>query len=172
MISKRALSWCYVVVIGVLLPTCVFSHIVYPLVEPEFSFFLLLHVLNGMLRFSGYSEGGVRLAMFVNAEWRWNSGEIRWGGRFVVDLGFRKHLFLITHVFERNHLISLRRPPIDPRQWGHLKHKNLILCFRQFWKSDGRTCGRVGGRAGSVVLLSHRNRSYSASMLHLRSALP
>ena len=43
-----------------------------------------------MSRFSINSEGGVRLGMFFYLEWWWNYIEIRSGGRFIVDLGFRK----------------------------------------------------------------------------------
>ena len=58
--------------------------------------------------FSGDSEGGVRLGMFLCVEWRWNYGEIRSGERFMVDLEFRKHYLSIIHVFEENYSISLR----------------------------------------------------------------
>ena len=53
-------------------------------------------------------EGGVGLSIAFCVDWCWNYAEIWSGGRFMVVLGDRKHLLLITHVFERNYLISLR----------------------------------------------------------------
>ena len=46
--------------------------------------------------------------MFFYVEMWWNHGKLCSGGRFMVDFGFRKHLLLITNVFERIYLISLR----------------------------------------------------------------
>ena len=71
-------------------------------------FLLLLLFSNLILGFPGNSEGGVRLGMLFYFEWWWNYAEIRFGGRFMVDLGVRKHFLSITNEFERNYLISLR----------------------------------------------------------------
>ena len=46
--------------------------------------------------------------MFLYVEWWWNFVEIRSGGRFMVDLGFRKHFVSMSNDFEMNYLISLR----------------------------------------------------------------
>ena len=57
--------------------------------------------------FLGGSGGAVGLGMFFYVEWWWNYVEIRSGGRFKADLGFRRHFLSITNDFERNYLISL-----------------------------------------------------------------
>ena len=53
----------------------------------------------------------MRLGQVFYDEWWWNYGEIRCGGRSMVDLGFRKHLLLITNDFERNYSKAQRIPP-------------------------------------------------------------
>ena len=55
-------------------------------------------------------------------------------GRFMVVLRCWTHFLLITHVFDWNHLISLRWPYIDLRRRVHLKHQNLILWCWKFWQ--------------------------------------
>ena len=69
---------------------------------------LLFHFyfLNSIRAVSGSSEMLRGWACVFDVEWIWNYNEIRSGGRFIEDLGFRKHRLSVTPVFERNYLIS------------------------------------------------------------------
>ena len=71
-------------------------------------FVFFAQFLNLICEFLDNSECGVRLGMFCYVEWWLNYVEIRSGGRFMVDLGFRTHFLSITNDFERIYLISLR----------------------------------------------------------------
>ena len=67
-----------------------------------FPFCCCLYFLDLTWKLLGNSEGGVRFCMFVVSN---SSGiiEIGSGGRFLVDLGSRKHFLLITHASEWNY---------------------------------------------------------------------